>query len=129
MITYDHDKHMYTNAEGKQKRVRFPAVNENTRLEAIKLVLAYMYGKPHTQVTIDKNVDIKIDAKMHQIAELVSKNRDKLKIVQSDIITDEVIDAEVVDKDVKYIDEIYDDKGKVIEDDESDNTALAKRNK
>ena len=101
IICYDWDKDTYTNDKGKQVRVRFPRVKEADRLAAIKLVLAYRYGQPSQQVNVDENVNIKIDARMHQVAELISRNRDNLKVLpggkqedvidveHEDIITDE----------------------------------------
>ena len=98
MITYDHDKDMVINSKGKSVRVHYPRVKETDKLAAIKLVLAYVYGRPHTNITIDKTVDIKIEAKMHQVAELIHQNRDRLQIIQGGK-EEEVIDVEPVEND------------------------------
>ncbi len=84
MITYDFGSDYYVNNAGEKKKTQFPRVKENDRLSAIKITMAYLYGRPFTNITIDKHVDIKIEAKMHQVAELVSKNREKLKVVSKD---------------------------------------------
>ena len=102
IITYDHSKDTYVNKEGKIRRVQFPRVKESDRINAIKLVLAYRYGQPAAQLNVDQNVDIKIDARMHQVAELISKNRENLKVLPGGK-EQEVIEAEFEDVEEKDI--------------------------
>lgn len=97
IVKYDYAKDLFKsgkkdeNGEDILTRPQSPRVKEADRISAIKIVLGYMYGQPSRQITVDKNVDIKIDAKMHHVAELLSQNRDKLKVIEGGK-TEDIID-------------------------------------
>ena len=65
IITYDQ----------AEQNDRFEKVKVNQKLEAIKIVLSYQFGKAPEQIEVDQNVEMTVSTKMHDIAKLISDNK------------------------------------------------------
>jgi hypothetical protein len=68
--------------EIKLRKRRYHFVNATTQLNAIQLLLAYVYGRPTEKQEIDKNVNINIEKKVADITQLINMNKNKIKLVK-----------------------------------------------
>jgi len=75
----------YDQARSKHKWAEWKSAE---RLKAIELVLAYRYGRPSTHKSIDQKIDVKYDAKISVINELIEKNKDKIKLIVDNTVQD-----------------------------------------
>jgi hypothetical protein len=82
---------------------RWSEWKSSERLKALELALSYRHGRPHTHKKIDQTVDIKYDAKISVINELIEKNKDKLKLI---VDNTNAVDAEFEEEEI--IDEVVD---------------------
>ena len=66
--------------ESRKKRYHF--YNATTQMQAITLLLAYVYGRPTEKQEVDKQVDVRIDQRVADITTLINQNKERLKLVK-----------------------------------------------
>jgi len=68
--------------EWVSKKRRFHFYNATTQMQAITLLLAYVYGRPTESKEVDKQVDVRIDKRVADITQLINANKERLKVVK-----------------------------------------------
>jgi len=68
--------------EWKTAKKRYHFYNATTQMQAITLLLAYVYGRPTEKTEVDKQVDVRIDKRVADITQLINKNKERLKLVK-----------------------------------------------
>ena len=95
---YDVDK------DGKPVKRKSHYYNANHKMEAIKIIMAYYFGKPQEQKFIDIQKNVSITGKLASVAQLVTKNAINIKDLKN--VTPRPINEDVANE---IVEDIYDD--------------------
>ena len=68
--------------EYKTRKRKHHYVNINAQLQAITLLLHYVYGRPTERKEVDKQVNVNIEKKVADITQLINQNRGRLKRIK-----------------------------------------------
>ena len=71
-----------SSGEYETKKRRYHFYNATTQMQAITLLLAYVYGRPTEKTETETQVDVRIEKTVADITSLIEQNKERIRLVK-----------------------------------------------